>query len=373
MAWTERYVTAGAAGGGDGSSGNPWTLAEAFANAAAGDRVNIQSDATYTLAADLTMANVGSVTAPIWFRGYNSTIGDLGGTRTGTDGNGPLNTTGYPLIDPNGHYLSMGSTSGAKLIIWSNLNIDGSVAGPVISNGAPDDTVYQNLRVRNTANDAAARAVNTDDRATALNCDFECSGSTHSDVIDFDSHSRLFYCRVKAAGGNCCTFITVSMVGCVIIGDGSGTGVNISTYNDNHMLVSNTIRNCGVGIAMPNNATGNVRGMLFNNHITDCTVAIDNRYSGTSVLPLLHAANRFRDNTTANLQGWGDWADLDWAQVTTDAGDETSDFEDASSDDLRLKTTAAGFEAGLWPPMNIGAFQSADQGGGGGGTYAWAN
>jgi hypothetical protein len=47
MAITERYVTAAAAGGGDGSEGSPWTLAEALANVAKNERLNIKADSTY--------------------------------------------------------------------------------------------------------------------------------------------------------------------------------------------------------------------------------------------------------------------------------------------------------------------------------------
>lgn len=98
MAITERYVSSLAGGGGDGSSGSPWTLAEALANAVAGDRVNIKADGTYALAANFTPTNAGSVTQPIYWRAYTTTIGD-GGIATFTG------TTQQFNITQNGHHI----------------------------------------------------------------------------------------------------------------------------------------------------------------------------------------------------------------------------------------------------------------------------
>ncbi len=75
MAFAERYVTAAAGGGGDGSSGDPWTLAEAGAAAVAGDRVNIAAD-TYVLAASFSPSNDGTNALPIVWRGFTTTPGD---------------------------------------------------------------------------------------------------------------------------------------------------------------------------------------------------------------------------------------------------------------------------------------------------------
>ncbi len=62
MAFTERYVTSAAGGGGAGTEGDPWTLAEAFANVVSEDRANIQSDGTYNIAG-LTQSNAGTAWA----------------------------------------------------------------------------------------------------------------------------------------------------------------------------------------------------------------------------------------------------------------------------------------------------------------------
>ncbi|HNO78585.1 MAG TPA: right-handed parallel beta-helix repeat-containing protein [Phycisphaerae bacterium] len=75
MAFVERYVTTSAAGGGDGSAGDPWTLAEAASSAVAGDRVNVQAG-TYVLGASFSPDNDGTNESPIVWRGYVSAPGD---------------------------------------------------------------------------------------------------------------------------------------------------------------------------------------------------------------------------------------------------------------------------------------------------------
>lgn len=78
MAITERYVAASAAGGGDGSTGTPWTLHEALLTASAGDRVNILNDSVYDLTAQVGPVSAGTATQPVLWRGYETTIGDGG-------------------------------------------------------------------------------------------------------------------------------------------------------------------------------------------------------------------------------------------------------------------------------------------------------
>jgi hypothetical protein len=78
MAITERYVTAAATGGGDGSEGSPWTLAEGLANVAKNERLNIKADSTYNVTSAIDFTNSGDTDEPIWIRGYSSAIGDGG-------------------------------------------------------------------------------------------------------------------------------------------------------------------------------------------------------------------------------------------------------------------------------------------------------
>ncbi len=83
MAYTERYVSALAGGGGDGSVGNPWTWDEARVACIPGTRVNVKADGTYSLLANEGTSTLhymalylGRPDAPICWRGYGTTPGD---------------------------------------------------------------------------------------------------------------------------------------------------------------------------------------------------------------------------------------------------------------------------------------------------------
>lgn len=82
MAFTEKYVTVTGGGLHDGSSeANAWTLAEGIANYAAGDRVNVKAG-TYTVSSEQIWSTNGTQYAPVHWRGYKSTIGDMDSTPT---------------------------------------------------------------------------------------------------------------------------------------------------------------------------------------------------------------------------------------------------------------------------------------------------
>lgn len=166
MALTERYVTADAAGGGDGSNGNPWTLAEAFATAVAGDRVNIKKG-SYSLAANPTISTAGSVGSPLVFRGYSSTIGDLESVGR-TNGNGPLIVTDFPEIDCGGYRLVL---SGARQLI-QNLHIYGTGGDRQVDFGAQGSAMIA-CKVVDTNTGANANAMNVNSGARLIGCDIQ--------------------------------------------------------------------------------------------------------------------------------------------------------------------------------------------------------
>ena len=100
-----RYVNVDAKGGGNGlSESSAWTWAEAVRNATSGQTVWIKAGLYNLAPAEYTIRNSGTVSSPIKFIGYKSTIGDISTNYyTFTDGlESPLlNNTEMPTFDGN--------------------------------------------------------------------------------------------------------------------------------------------------------------------------------------------------------------------------------------------------------------------------------
>lgn len=125
MAFTERYVTATASGGGDGSSGNPWTLAESFANYAAGDRINIKAG-TYTTTSTFNTPTSGTATSPVVWRGYKTTIGDMDNTPTSQRVSG----TDIPKITGTNYFVL--NTNYTGYFTFQNISFEFDISGTII-------------------------------------------------------------------------------------------------------------------------------------------------------------------------------------------------------------------------------------------------
>lgn len=190
MAWTERYVTADAAGGGDGSSGNPWTLAEAIANVAAGDRVNIKAGTYLNGATDRTFGTSGTTTQPIWWRGYNTTIGDL---------DGDVSTTKPIISFTQARFLISGAHN-----IFSSLKISGA---DNVATGATVQILtggtgcwFIECQMEYTGSTATMRALrNGVDGTFLLNC-WLSAPATSDSVVRADESMTLKHCTI--AGGD---------------------------------------------------------------------------------------------------------------------------------------------------------------------------
>lgn len=358
MALTERYVTQAAAGGGDGSSGNPWTFAEAITHSLSntGQRYNLLSDGTYSIGA--TTFGAGAMGAPNVWRGYEATIGDL--DAQGRNSDGTLNTTNMPAITITGLWTM------ANYVVLQNLNISGALSSQLIGDTSIDLWRMLSCKVVNTQNNSNASCIYGDDHHVFINCDLSCTGASHNRVVITDVSSRFIDCRFEIVANTRCVESQSSAVcvNCVFLATGSQTGIGImsdtaigtTSADSPYMVVGCTFYNLSSAISSSATHTGNSI-VVANCHVTDCGKFIDN----TTNITAFDVKNRTRDNTssssTVELVTVG--------RITTDTGGAETDYVNAVSGDLHLLSSAAGYNASF-NGSDIGGLQTAPPASGGG-------
>lgn len=354
-AFVEKYVTDSASGG-DGSIGSPWTYTEAFANAVAGERVNIKKG-TYSVGA-LTQTNAGTgwKDGLIVFRGYNSTIGDLDGT--GRKTNTELDTTDFPDITVTGTMTPLAWT------MFQNLYINGAVASHIFGSASNDNVYSITCRIVNTLSSASAKAAVFDDSCFLLNSDFECTGATHTTVLEADTSPELIFCRIRGVSSS--AVLAALRVGGQITGNafigGGGKAIDIELIGIRVTLISNTFYNVSVGYEFPNATTNFLQVIFINNQCTDSTEWLNNTYS-TADLFIMEFNSRIRDVTTPRTGIRSD--SVNASEVTTDTGGPETDYEDAPNGDIRLIASSPGIDTGMGiGSWDISAFQNPEGGGG---------
>jgi hypothetical protein len=366
MAWTDKYLVQGGAGLGDGSSeANGWTWANGVitANVSALDRVNVKSNAQYTPGATSITAS-GSLNNWIWWRGYNSSIGDLVYARTNS-GHGVLDLTDYPDFAVTGQ---QSMASGARYQAFENFKFSQSLAGIVIGGAAADGGLWlRNVSIINTNTAANARAFQWDNNGEFINCDFrsDCSGGT---VFDMDERGFFFNCRFHTEDTSTTKLIQHNgspiFVNCLFTAKGSAAATGVQTNsaagNPAPTFINCTFYNLASAVTLPNVAqTGATIPRFVNCVFSDCTTAIDdlNAAAPWDVME----ANCFFYNVT-NI--YTNVAEEIPAGRNTGSGSAGAIFEDTT--DCVLKSTSTGYGS-AWPFHNdLGWTRHADPAGGGG-------
>jgi len=338
MAFTEKYLSVAGAGAHDGSSAaNAWTLAEFLTNNTAGDRGNMISG-SYSSGAD-AFSNAGTISALSVLRGYNSTIGDLDTVGRDTPANGSgLITTNMPSI------TITGAITFSNFVLLMNLNVTGALATFLLgATVGPDNVFLYQCKVTNTLNNSGASCVRGDNNCAFIMCDFECTGAAHGPVVDADVDTVMIACRSKCVVTTSAHLQAVNATVLDSLFIDGGKALRVLGSTNANIMAGNTAYNCEKFIELPN-AAQSVVPISYNNHPTDCAEFIDSLYSATAATAFLEMFNRTRDNTTART-GVGDG--LLVGEVTTDTGDDTTDYTDASTDDFSLISGAPGEDAGL--------------------------
>lgn len=357
---TERYVSSSGAGtyAGSTSAAAPMSLTTAFANAVAGDRINIKADGTYARTTTTDVAtNAGTITSPIIFRGYLTTPGDgyLGRTNGGS---GPLVTTNMPSIT-----YTTGTFTTSAFFLAQCLNITGSpsVALFVLTGNA----VAKSCRSVNSSTNAGAYALNVSANfGLAFDCDLELTGASGGNrAVDVRVNGVIDSCRVKVtsatAYGIICGAVSV-VYGNLVIGPGCVNGIVTSGAAANCFIRNNTCVGCaGDGINVSSGTTGLQK--IIGNMSTDGGGWGINLVSAANGAFL--AYNRTRDNSSGAVNLGTDWASATtFAHVTTDTGGAATDYVNSAGNDYSLIAASPATSAGLPAYASIGALQRSQTG-----------
>ena len=367
MAWTDRYVDAAAAGGGTGtSSADPWTLAEAVSNSAAGMRVNIKAG-VYEVTSSISTSFAGTHSDAVWWRGYTSTPGDLddkflANKITGTD---------LPQIK---------SVSGSVVLNNSYFNISG-LAFTTSSGSYP--AVYDR-RIRSWAKNCrfhhegtfgdVVSSTNSSTYLRYLSCEFRGYQAeiTHASksLVGGRNGSQfigcLFHCdTANSAYGVNANGSYISIINCVFYNLKSAYYAWFPAYITNNTIIDMSQDAIAISYSAASSlgqidATANYH--IVSNYFANVSGYCIGGFATTQQNGSLLIANNAFYNSPNRLQYTGDAPEFD------SVSDSSDSFVDSTNSNYELTSSSAAYANGLgrfwsFPTTSyadIGAIQHAD-------------
>lgn len=364
MALTKLYVSVTGAGDNSGSSeANAMTWAQMITDLntpRVGYKYLVKSGTYANGTTTTTLTGDGTTTSPNIIEGYNTTEGDL--DANGRTATGSINTTNFPIISYTGTTARF-DPSGANNLILRNLVITSAASNITVQPGA--GCTIENAVVTNTGTNAASVALfSSATDVSLINCEFDTAATGAAYAIRFTGSGwHVEGCRIKCVPGSGLLIRSTGVARNNVIYDCT-TGIATDNTSSIPLILNNTIVNCsGDGVSIITSSTGMVT--IRGNHITGCGGYGINFNTSTCVKRLGY--NRFRDNTSGNVNGGGDWEEGTSVQnITTDTGGDEQDFVDESSGDYSLIATAPGVNNSTGYLINIGADGTPQSSGGGG-------
>jgi len=312
------YVTHNAGGGGVGSEVDPFTLAEACDAVAAGETVYVKASGAYSVQDGATgsifyPSTAGTVTTPIVWQGYHTTIDDGGIVEIDADTN-------------NMNYALLASAATIHCQVFKNFEFWGANTRGVASSGS-DSWVFKNCSIHDTSGGEGVVGDNT--------LKFENCISYNNSTAGFDGDSNVLF------------------VGCVSHGNSVGFACNVGIgygclgYNNSDDFFLSHVGNTLTGIL----------GCTTDGEGTEVAFDFDN---AADSFMMIAYNNIFRDNTTpivvetdsGELQTIGrnlyDAKDNDNSNcLVVSAGDGVGDRGDVDGVDAGLFTNEAGDDYSL--------------------------
>ena len=331
MAFTERYVTTSATGFGGGTSEfDSWTLDQAYANQAAGTRINVKAG-TYSLVSTLTANISGSTADPIVWRGYKTTPGDQDGKPTSTAVAG----TDIPLLSVSGDNIYVLTDGDYQR--HSNFAFTGAYNKPA-HYCRTRHSLWENCQWTYTgtssyqAMDAQYGLYNT-----YLGCSFRVTntGSAGNAVTtSFNNFVGCYFANADTDAQIIYGINNLNIINCIISTGLKGIYNNSSTAILNY--IGNTLYNTTEGIQLRNGQQASILNNLFHS----CTNGISTLSSGfTDMSPW--AVNNSFYNVTNQLSSYIN-ADTGQSYAITESSDP---LVDPANDDFTLADGASSIGA----------------------------
>lgn len=354
MALTEYYVRADAPGGGNGSTdsnsgGNAaFTLAEAITHSGSNTNVryNVKAGTYANTTTNRTFSGIGTTTAPIVWRGFAVTAGDLDNDAS----------TSKPLIS---FTTGRATISGAHQTFQNLSFLSAATGGPTLSVTATNCKL-ERIRCENTGANANSRAMTTA-TTVCVDCWFK-SGSTPSEVVTSSSQATFIRCIWEGGGAG----ITVSGTNPIILQDCvfqslASYGVVLSSTG-NVQILNCTFSACGGdGIRMTGvPANGIITKCVFRN-ITGYGI---NNATGGNINTVHRSRNYYYGNSSGTETGFGD----------SPAAADTNEASDPITSNTNMTLVSGAAARGASSLMEAqtytsyrdgGAVQHQDSGGGG--------
>ena len=341
MTYTEKYVSALAAGGGDGSVGSPWTFTEAVTGVTNGCRVNVKADGPYTITGGsaayswIPNTRCGTPAQPVMWRGYGSTIGDgvkaklvNGGSVVSLTVQGDMNSRHNLVIRDFDIEFNGGNSSGVVQ--------------------ASDGAVFINCKISQT--DVGTNALQYcvgGVRSVFISCEFVNANTAAVSAACIASNSHLFYgCVFRCAKHLFSSLGSANAMPFqrnVCVCTTSGNEARLSVINtepggdkDRPTLFANNVfdgfngglvfkgDNTPSGIWLNNIFANATNGVVLTNDLTDNTdhalLFLGNRYYNVT-----NVFSAYLDNLNSHIEPW-----LGFTEITSDP------FEDAANGDYRI-------------------------------------
>jgi hypothetical protein len=310
-------------------------------------RINIQA-ATYTLSGNLTVSlyanssNSQSMQPGLWYRGYNTTPGDL------DNGSASL---AYPTITIGTNEVTVGTGGNTGTAIWSGLSFTGNANGDYITFQSNVVTcIHCRFQNTNTGSSSSACRLNAG-LANNFYCCYFAVTSTGGWCLNCSGNPiNVFGCYFTSSGGS-------SAIGMVAVGGNSPFSVHLCTFvnmgqygidvnssvNNIFNISNNTFFGCGSHALHFQGLNNNIQGSTVSNNAFGNSGGYDIYNGGSAYNKIIIFGNLHYNATSGPLFGFGDLGE--WNPLT----DVSNPFlnSSASPPDLHLVGTSSGAAAGI--------------------------